>query len=63
LDIQENFCGSILKMVHFANIMADCSHAFGRCGLGAVMGSKNLKGVVVKGSQRRQPPIMNKSWP
>ena len=40
------------KMVHFANIMADCSHAFGRCGLGAVMGSKNLKGVVVKGSQR-----------
>jgi aldehyde:ferredoxin oxidoreductase len=40
------------KMVRFANIMADCSHAFGRCGLGAVMGSKNLKGVVVKGSQR-----------
>ena len=40
------------KLVHFANIMADCSHAFGRCGLGAVMGSKNLKGVVVKGSQR-----------
>jgi aldehyde:ferredoxin oxidoreductase len=40
------------KMVYFANIIADCSHAFGRCGLGAVMGSKNLKGVVVKGSQR-----------
>ena len=40
------------KLVRFANIIADCSHAFGRCGLGAVMGSKNLKGVVVKGSQR-----------
>jgi len=40
------------KMVNFANIIADCSHAFGRCGLGAVMGSKNLKGVAVKGSQR-----------
>ena len=38
--------------VRLANIIADCRHAFGRCGLGAVMGSKKLKGVVVKGSQR-----------
>ena len=38
--------------VLLANIIADCRHAFGRCGLGAVMGSKKLKGVVVKGSQR-----------
>ena len=38
--------------VHLANIIADCRHAFGRCGLGAVMGSKRLKGVVVKGSQQ-----------
>ncbi len=38
--------------VRLANIIADCRHAFGRCGLGAVMGSKGLKGVVVKGSQR-----------
>ncbi len=40
------------NLVLFANIIVDGSHAFGRCGLGAVMGSKNLKGVVVKGSQR-----------
>jgi aldehyde:ferredoxin oxidoreductase len=40
------------KMVSYANIMVDCRNAFGRCGMGAVMGSKRLKGVVVKGSQR-----------
>ena len=40
------------KMVSYANIIVDCRHAFGRCGMGAVMGSKRLKGVVVKGSQR-----------
>ena len=40
------------KKVSFANIMVDCWSAFGRCGMGAVMGSKHLKGVVVKGSQR-----------
>jgi aldehyde:ferredoxin oxidoreductase len=39
------------KMVSYANIMVDCRSAFGRCGMGAVMGSKRLKGVVVKGSQ------------
>jgi aldehyde:ferredoxin oxidoreductase len=39
------------KMVSYANIIVDCSHAFGRCGMGAVMGSKRLKGVVVKGSR------------
>ena len=38
--------------VRLANIIADCRNAFGRCGLGAVMGSKRLKGVVVKGSQK-----------
>ena len=38
--------------VRLANIIVDCRHAFGRCGLGAVMGSKKLKGVVVKGSQK-----------
>jgi aldehyde:ferredoxin oxidoreductase len=40
------------KMVSYANIIGDCRNAFGRCGMGAVMGSKRLKGVVVKGSQR-----------
>ena len=37
--------------VRFANIIVDCNHAFGRAGLGAVMGAKNLKGVIVKGSK------------
>jgi aldehyde:ferredoxin oxidoreductase len=40
------------KGVRLANIIADCRNAFGRCGLGAVMGSKKLKAVVVKGSRR-----------
>jgi aldehyde:ferredoxin oxidoreductase len=39
------------KMVSYANIMVGCRNAFGRCGMGAVMGSKRLKGVVVKGSR------------
>ena len=38
--------------VCLANIIADCRHAFGRCGLGAVMGAKNLKGIVLKGGQQ-----------
>jgi len=36
------------KLVKFANIMNEAHHAFGRAGFGAVMGSKNLKGIVVK---------------
>jgi len=40
------------KGVRFANIIVDCRNAFGRCGLGAAMGAKKLKGVVVKGSRR-----------
>lgn len=38
------------RMVRFANIMADGNDAFGRTGLGAVMGSKNLRAVVIKGT-------------
>ncbi|MBW1672160.1 MAG: aldehyde ferredoxin oxidoreductase family protein [Deltaproteobacteria bacterium] len=39
------------KMVKLANIITDGKHgrAAGRCGIGAVMGSKNLKAVVVNG--------------
>ena len=38
--------------VRLANIVTDGAHArvLGRCGLGAVMGSKNLKAVVVNGT-------------
>ena len=39
------------KRVLFATIMNDKNRAAGRSGLGAVMGSKNLKAVVVKGSK------------
>ncbi|MBF0201297.1 MAG: aldehyde ferredoxin oxidoreductase [Desulfamplus sp.] len=37
------------RMVPFACIMNGTDHAAGRTGLGAVMGSKNLKAVVVQG--------------
>ncbi|WP_238492599.1 aldehyde ferredoxin oxidoreductase family protein [Desulfotruncus alcoholivorax] len=36
------------KLVSLASIMVGPGHACGRTGLGAVMGSKNLKGIVVK---------------
>ena len=39
------------KEVLFATVMNDKDRAAGRSGLGAVMGSKNLKAVVVKGSK------------
>jgi aldehyde:ferredoxin oxidoreductase len=57
-DVGEKKCRTALigeageKMVSYANIIVDCRNAFGRCGMGAVMGSKRLKGVVVKGNQR-----------
>jgi aldehyde:ferredoxin oxidoreductase len=38
------------KQVLFATVMNDKDRAAGRSGLGAVMGSKNLKAVVVKGN-------------
>ena len=38
--------------VMFASIMNDITHAYGRTGMGAVMGSKNLKGVAVKATNR-----------
>ncbi|MHA1722927.1 MAG: aldehyde ferredoxin oxidoreductase family protein [Candidatus Baldrarchaeia archaeon] len=40
------------KLVRFANILHNMKYANGRCGLGAVMGSKNLKAIAVKGGQR-----------
>jgi aldehyde:ferredoxin oxidoreductase len=39
------------KMVRFANIVND-RRCYGRGGAGAVMGSKNLKAVVLRGNQR-----------
>ncbi|MCW3140724.1 MAG: aldehyde ferredoxin oxidoreductase family protein [Methanophagales archaeon] len=40
------------KLVPLASIIADGIHAFGRGGVGAVMGSKKLKAIVVKGAGR-----------
>ena len=38
------------KVVNLASIISDAVHAFGRGGVGAVMGSKKLKAIVVKGT-------------
>ncbi|MCJ7613166.1 aldehyde ferredoxin oxidoreductase family protein [Candidatus Bathyarchaeota archaeon] len=38
------------KLVRYASVVNDLNHVAGRCGMGAVMGSKNLKAVAVKGS-------------
>jgi aldehyde:ferredoxin oxidoreductase len=38
------------KLVRIAAILNDQSRACGRCGMGAVMGSKNLKAIAVRGS-------------
>jgi len=35
------------RLVAMANIRGEESHSAGRCGLGAVLGSKNVKGIVV----------------
>ena len=43
--------------VRYACIINDRSHAAGRCGLGAVMGSKNLKAIAVRG--RNIPAVSN----
>lgn len=45
------------KLVNIAAIMNDKARAAGRGGLGAVMGSKNLKAIVVRGHSR--PEIAN----
>jgi len=39
------------KLVRYACILNGTRHAAGRTGLGAVMGSKNLKAIVVRGTQ------------
>ena len=40
------------NLVKFAGVMNDEGRAAGRCGMGAVMGSKNLKAVAVTGKQK-----------
>jgi aldehyde:ferredoxin oxidoreductase len=43
------------NLVKYANIMVDHHRAAGRTGQGAVMGSKKLKAIVVKGTDRKVP--------
>jgi aldehyde:ferredoxin oxidoreductase len=40
------------KQVRYACVVNDMHHVAGRCGMGAIMGSKNLKAVAVKGTKR-----------
>ncbi len=40
------------KLVRFACVMVDHNDVFGRTGLGAVMGSKNLRAVVIKENRK-----------
>ncbi len=40
------------KLIPYASITHDLEHDFGRGGLGAVMGSKNLKAIVIEGKQK-----------
>lgn len=42
------------NLVRYAAIVNELKHFNGRCGLGAVMGSKNLKAIAVRGSKRRE---------
>ena len=40
--------------VRFGSVMADVNRAMGRTGMGAVMGSKGLKAIAVRGTQKPQ---------
>jgi aldehyde:ferredoxin oxidoreductase len=40
------------KRIRFASLINNCNRANGRTGMGAVMGSKNLKAIAVRGTQR-----------
>ena len=47
------------NLVKFACIINDKGSAAGRCGMGAVMGSKKLKAVVVRGNKK--PPVADEA--
>ncbi len=51
--------------VRYASVIVDSYRHFGRLGLGAVFGSKNLKGMVISGKKEFKAPDMskfNKTW-
>jgi aldehyde:ferredoxin oxidoreductase len=39
------------RLIRFANIVNELAHFNGRAGMGAVMGSKNLKAIAVRGTK------------
>jgi aldehyde:ferredoxin oxidoreductase len=43
------------NLVPFASIMVDHDHTAGRTGMGAVMGSKNVKAIAVRGKDSKEP--------
>ena len=45
------------NLVRFASIANDGGRQAGRCGPGAVMGSKNLKAIAVRGDPKSDPPV------
>ncbi len=49
------------KLVRYANIMVDGFRAAGRCGIGAVLGYKRVKGIVVYGTLRPRP-VDEEQW-
>lgn len=40
------------KLVRYACVVNELKHANGRCGMGAVMGSKNLRAIAARGTQK-----------
>lgn len=42
------------RLIRFANVSNDVEHFNGRTGMGAVLGSKNLKAVAVRGAKRME---------
>ena len=49
------------RLVRFASIANDGGRQAGRCGPGAVMGSKNLKAIAVRGRPDADPPVADAS--
>ncbi len=43
------------RLVRYACVVNDLHHFAGRCGMGAVMGSKNLRGIAVRGTGKIEP--------
>jgi aldehyde:ferredoxin oxidoreductase len=43
------------RLVRIANIRGDEGHVAGRCGMGAILGSKNVKAILVSG--KAKPPV------